>query len=140
MASPDRICCGSISLDYFFKSVDLLAMRSELPEDLSADVMNTLYTPAGQRAQLILQDGTEVWLNAKSKLIYPARFTGEKRQVEVEGEAFFKVAKDPSRPFIVSTHDVDIKSWVPSLMSIAIRKPDMYRPVYWKVLSVYLSR
>ena len=109
MASPDRICCGSISLDYFFKSVDLLAMRSELPEDLSADVMNTLYTPAGQRAQLILQDGTEVWLNAKSKLIYPARFTGEKRQVEVEGEAFFKVAKDPSRPFIVSTHDVDMK-------------------------------
>lgn len=85
------------------------SMRSELPEDLSADVMNTLYTPAGQRAQLILQDGTEVWLNAKSKLIYPARFTGEKRQVEVEGEAFFKVAKDPSRPFIVSTHDVDMK-------------------------------
>ena len=69
------------------------SMRSELSDDLSANVMNTLYTPAGQRAQLVLQDGTEVWLNAKSKLTYPARFTGEKRQVEVEGEAFFKVAK-----------------------------------------------
>ena len=56
--------------------------------------MNTLYTPAGQRAQLVLQDGTEVWLNAKSKLIYPARFTDDKRNVTIEGEAFFKVAKD----------------------------------------------
>ena len=85
------------------------SMRSELSDDLSANVMNTLYTPAAQRAQLVLQDGTEVWLNAKSKLTYPARFTGEKRQVEVEGEAFFKVAKDPSKPFIVSTHDVNMK-------------------------------
>lgn len=79
------------------------------PVSLSANVMNTLYTPAGQRAQLILQDGTEVWLNAKSRLTYPAHFTGDSRKVAIEGEAFFKVAKDPSRPFIVSTHDVDMK-------------------------------
>lgn len=71
--------------------------------------MNTLYTPAGQRAQLTLQDGTEVWLNAKSKLTYPSRFTDGKRQVSVEGEAFFKVAKDSLRPFIVSAHEVEMK-------------------------------
>ncbi len=82
---------------------------SEQTEFLSENLMNTLYTPAGQRAKLFLQDGTEVWLNAKSKLIYPARFTGDKRNVTVEGEAFFKVAKDPSRPFIVSTHDVNME-------------------------------
>lgn len=76
---------------------------------LSANVMNTLYTPAGQRAQLVLQDGTEVWLNAKSKLTYPAQFSGDKRQVTVEGEAFFNVAKDPSKPFIVSTKEVEMK-------------------------------
>lgn len=75
----------------------------------SSPVMNTLYTPAGQRAQLILQDGTEVWLNAKSKLTYPAYFSDNIRKVEIEGEAFFNVAKDPSRPFIVSTNDVDMK-------------------------------
>lgn len=83
--------------------------RPEQPAILSANVMNTLYTPAGQRAQLILQDGTEVWLNAKSKLVYPAQFTGEERRVIVEGEAFFDVAKDPSKPFIVSAQDIDMK-------------------------------
>lgn len=74
-----------------------------------ANEMNTLYTPAGQRAQLVLQDGTEVWLNAKSKLIYPAQFTGKERRVKVEGEAFFNVAKDSVKPFIVSALDVDMK-------------------------------
>ena len=54
--------------------------QPEQAEFLSENVMNTLYTPAGQRAQLVLQDGTEVWLNAKSKLIYPARFTDDRRR------------------------------------------------------------
>lgn len=74
-----------------------------------ASEVNTLYTPAGQRARLVLHDGTEVWLNAKSSLVYPARFTGKERRVSVEGEAFFNVAKDPSRPFIVSAGQVDMK-------------------------------
>lgn len=87
-----------------------LYMQSHMPQELSANVMNTLYTPAGQRAQLVLQDGTEVWLNAKSKLTYPARFSGDRRLVSVEGEAFFNVAKDPSRPFIVSTKGVNMKA------------------------------
>lgn len=74
-----------------------------------ASEMNTLYTPAGQRARLVLQDGTEVWLNAKSKLVYPAHFTGKERRVRVEGEAFFNVAKDSVKPFIVSAENVDMK-------------------------------
>lgn len=80
------------------------------PSDLPVYAeMNTLYTPAGQRACLMLQDGTEVWLNAKSSLTYPASFTGNERRVKVEGEAFFHVAQDPSKPFIVSSLDVDLK-------------------------------
>lgn len=79
------------------------------PEDLSSNIMNTLSTPAGQRAQLILQDGTEVWLNAKSKLVYPAQFMGKERRVTIQGEAFFNVAKDPAKPFIVSAQNVDMK-------------------------------
>lgn len=74
-----------------------------------ANEMNTLYTPAGQRACLVLQDGTEVWLNAESKLVYPAQFTGKERRVKVEGEAFFNVAKDSVKPFIVSAMDVNMK-------------------------------
>ncbi len=82
--------------------------KEPLAQPLTTKV-NTLYTPAGQRAYLVLQDGTEVWLNAKSKLTYPAVFTENDRRVKVEGEAFFQVSKDPSRPFIVSSLDVDIK-------------------------------
>jgi len=79
-------------------------------QPLLAEVeMNTLYTPAGQRARLVLQDGTEVWLNAKSSLTYPAAFTEKERRVRVEGEAFFHVAKDASKPFVVSAQDVDIQ-------------------------------
>ena len=74
-----------------------------------AGEMNTLYVPAGQRAQLTLQDGTEVWLNAQSTLTYPAHFSGKNRQVEVVGEAFFDVAKDKKKPFIVSTQHIDMK-------------------------------
>lgn len=83
-------------------------IQQDLNEELATE-MNTLYTPAGQRARLILQDGTEVWLNAKSRLVYPARFSGEERRVNVEGEAFFHVAKDSKNPFIVSAGEVDMK-------------------------------
>lgn len=83
--------------------------QNKMQEELLCTTINTLYTPAGQRAQLVLQDGTEVWLNAKSKLVYPSQFTGKERKVTIEGEAFFNVAKDPSKPFIVSTQDVDMK-------------------------------
>lgn len=83
---------------------------SHRPSDLTADAgMNILYTPAGQRARLVLQDGTEVWLNAKSSLTYPARFVGGERRVKVEGEAFFHVSKDASKPFFVSASGIDIK-------------------------------
>lgn len=62
-----------------------------------------LSTPRGKNFKLVLEDGTEVWLNAESKLHYPNRFTGRERKVELEGEAFFHVAKDASRPFIVKS-------------------------------------
>lgn len=71
--------------------------------------MNTLHVPAGQRAQITLQDGTEVWLNAQSTLTYPAHFSRRNRKVEINGEAFFDVAKDKTRPFIVSTQHIDMK-------------------------------
>lgn len=75
----------------------------------SEAIMNTLYVPSGQRAQITLQDGTEVWLNAHSTLKYPSRFSKKNRKVEITGEAFFDVAKDKHRPFIVSSHEVEME-------------------------------
>lgn len=66
-------------------------------------ITHTLSTPRGKNFKLVLEDGTEVWLNAESKLHYPNRFTGKERKVTLEGEAFFHVAKDAARPFIVKS-------------------------------------
>lgn len=81
---------------------DDLSYRNAVVKE-EAVTMHTLSTPRGKNFKVILEDGTEVWLNAESKLHYPNRFTGKERIVELEGEGFFQVAKDASRPFIVKS-------------------------------------
>lgn len=66
-------------------------------------------TPPGQRAKLMLHDGTIVWLNASSFLRYPNIFTEKTRRVELNGEAFFEVQHNEEVPFVVSTEKLDIK-------------------------------
>lgn len=68
-----------------------------------------LVTHKGSRSQVKLPDGTTVWLNAGSKLDYPKQFTGKQREVTLEGEAFFMVAKDARRPFMVHTRSFSIR-------------------------------
>lgn len=65
--------------------------------------MQTVYVPAGQRTLVTLADGTTVWVNGKSTLTFPNRFTGRTRRVELDGEAYFDVCKDAGRQFIVAT-------------------------------------
>ncbi|WP_292271404.1 FecR domain-containing protein [Butyricimonas sp.] len=65
---------------------------------------NTLSVPRGGEYQLVLSDGTKVWVNAESSLRYPETF-GEKRELVLTGEAYFEVAKDSTRPFIVHVGD-----------------------------------
>lgn len=62
---------------------------------------NTIETPKAGKYQLQLPDGTKVWLNAASSLHYPVAFTGNTRTVELNGEAYFEVAKNKSKPFTV---------------------------------------
>lgn len=77
----------------------------------SADIIayNTLITPRGGEYTLVLSDGTTVKLNADSKLIYPVIFIGNTREVTLEGEAFFKVAKSDITPFIVKAYNINVK-------------------------------
>lgn len=65
---------------------------------------NTLSTPYGGQYQMTLQDGTKVWLNAGSSLRFPASFPGNERKVTLTGEAYFEVAKDIARPFLVTVN------------------------------------
>ena len=70
---------------------------------------NQLITPYGKRGTLVLEDGTKIWLNANSRLIYPAHFTGDSREVFVEGEIYLEVSPDKSRPFIVKTDRMNVE-------------------------------
>ena len=62
---------------------------------------NTLVVPRGGEYMLELSDGTKVWLNSDSELRFPITFVGDRRSVEIEGEAYFEVAKDAKKPFTV---------------------------------------
>ena len=76
---------------------------------LSEIPMISTSVPAGHRALTTLPDGTKVWLNAGTTLDYPSVFN-EERRVHISGEAYFEVAKDPDRPFIVATDKLDVKA------------------------------
>ncbi|UZR98044.1 FecR family protein [Chondrinema litorale] len=69
----------------------------------------TKCNPAGRNSSIKLTDGTIINLNAESKLKFPERFTGDERRVFLEGEAFFEVSKDTSKPFIVVTNQIETK-------------------------------
>lgn len=68
----------------------------------------TLYVPAGQRAELVLPDSTKVWLNANSKLVYPTSFKEGIRQVELDGEAYFDVKHNGDNPSVVRTKSMNV--------------------------------
>jgi ferric-dicitrate binding protein FerR (iron transport regulator) len=70
---------------------------------------NTVIVPYGKRTLITLSEGTKVWLNSGSKLIFPAVFSENKREVYIDGEAVFEVTHSETTPFYVQTRDFDIK-------------------------------
>ena len=69
---------------------------------------NTLLTPRGGQYRIVLSDSTKVWLNAASSLRFPTAFTGSERRVELTGEAYFEVAHNAKKPFIVQRGDAAV--------------------------------
>lgn len=88
-------------------SCGLYFYLTEKRELLSA--VNTITVPVGERANLKLPDGTIVWLNAGSEMVYPAVFSDSKREVQLNGEAYFEVAHHAKSAFIVHTRRYDIE-------------------------------
>ena len=84
-------------------------VRYEAQEESETTEMHTLLIPRGGEFHMELADGTQVWLNSESKLTYPARFTGGTREVAMEGEVCFQVAKNEAQPFIVRTGGMAVK-------------------------------
>lgn len=72
-------------------------------------IYNTISTPRGGQYQLVLPDGSKVWLNATSTLKFPVAFTGNSRTVELTGEGYFEVSKNAAKPFFVKVKDAEVK-------------------------------
>jgi len=71
---------------------------------------NTLTVPRGSKPmKLLLEDGSEVWLNVASSITYPAAFSGKEREVEITGEVYFEIAKNKEMPFIVKKKNDDVQ-------------------------------
>ncbi|MDB5019663.1 MAG: FecR family protein [Pedobacter sp.] len=75
----------------------------------TAIIYNTITTPRGGQYQVVLSDGTKVWLNAASALTFPATFVGKERTVELSGEAYFEVAKNKRMPFKINLNKMAIE-------------------------------
>lgn len=87
-------------------SIVLLAGMGYLLTQYTEDQWETVTMATHQSGEITLPDGSTVSLRGGSQLRYPAQFTSEKREVELEGEAFFEVAKDSARPFTILTDEV----------------------------------
>ncbi|MFH5882700.1 FecR family protein [Halalkalibaculum sp. DA3122] len=96
-----------ILLAGYFAQNYLTNSNTEDPQEFY--VMQDLVTESGEKASVSFSDGTRVILNAASTLRFPKRFDGAKREVYLDGEAYFKVAHNPESPFVVHTDKAEIE-------------------------------
>jgi transmembrane sensor len=94
---------GNGMLVYHFTNSNNNTAAATTPE------FNTITTPRGGQYQVVLEDGTRVWLNAASSIKFPQAFTGVTREVELTGEAYFEVAKNKAKPFIVQANGTKVQ-------------------------------
>lgn len=82
----------------------------QVEQAICADSVNKVIVPQGQRVNMVLADGTNVWLNAKTKMEYPQTFrASDKRVVKIDGEAYFEVSRDEKKPFVVQTAQGEVE-------------------------------
>lgn len=98
---------ASVAVIVFIASWFLLQYNKPNANTLA---MQTIEVPSGQRINLILPDGTSVWLNSNSKLQYPIAFNSKERRVFLDGQAYFDVARNEEVPFIVSTKEGTVQA------------------------------
>jgi ferric-dicitrate binding protein FerR (iron transport regulator) len=91
-----------------YDSVSIKLQTGEVPREESA-AFNQLVVPRGKRSMIVLHEGTKIWINAGTRLVYPLEFAKDKREVYVDGEIYLDVACDRQRPFIVRTAGMSIE-------------------------------
>lgn len=91
-----------------YDSVEIKTNEEILSKEKLA-VYNQLVIPRGKRSVLTFSDGSKVWVNAGTRVIYPTEFERDKREIYVDGEIYIEVAKDENRPFYVRTKDMNVR-------------------------------
>jgi ferric-dicitrate binding protein FerR (iron transport regulator) len=90
--------------------VDNDTIRTERNSSKNDAAFNQIIIPFGKTSYLTLADGSEIWLNSGSRLLFPNVFNKEKREIFLEGEAFIKVKANKSKPFIVNTNELSVEA------------------------------
>jgi len=101
-----RVAAIAIPFIFIISLIPFVGYQNGLLADTNMEV---IYVPKGERLQVILQDGTKVFINSDSRLRYPKVFQLFKRTVELTGEAYFEVNKESLRPFTVQLEKIDVK-------------------------------
>jgi transmembrane sensor len=100
-----------------------------LEQSVKEDGINQIIVPYGQRSSILLSDGTKVWLNSGSRMVYSPVFKGKIREVFLEGEALFDVAKDADKPFYVKTEAYNIKVFGTKFNVMAYKQDNLFNTV-----------
>lgn len=95
---------------------------NQMATDVTEGVLNKLVVSYGRRAHVTLCDGTKIWANAGTVLLFPTHFEDKKREIYVDGEIYIDVTPNPKKPFIVKTSDMGIKVLGTSFYVSAYRK------------------
>lgn len=77
--------------------------------ETNLDGPDQIIVPKGRRANIVFSDGTKMYVNAETRVIFPPVFATDKREILVDGEVYLEVATDPSRPFVVKTSTMEVK-------------------------------
>jgi transmembrane sensor len=104
-STDENISDGSISIK---KSDGIVKYNAALTSETNLVSYNSMSTPCGGQYQLVLPDGSQVWLNSASSIKYPTIFQGNNRIVELSGEAYFDIKENRNVPFIVKTHRAEV--------------------------------
>lgn len=109
----EEITTDSIQADGILiekKEGRLSYQQADAGKEDEQEIFNVIDIPHGGEYRLTLSDGTKVWLNSATELKYPVKFVGDERVVHIRGEAYFEVARNPRKPFVVKTgHQMEVK-------------------------------
>ena len=111
---------------------------AQLQNNKNGQVFNTIIVPYGRRSKLTLSDGSQVWLNSGSRLIYPAAFSDENREVYLQGEAIFDVAHNKEKPFRVLSDKQQIEV-LGTVFNVSVYPNDQLQQTVLQEGSVVLS-